>query len=179
MDFNKILERENRFFYIFLIIHITVWSLLPLVRDLLPIDAMEGIIWGGLFDFGTHKHPPLSGWLVYAFYNIFGQSDFAVYLLGQIFVVIGFVYLYRLGKIFLKDSVKAALSVMIMEGCVCYSYLSIADGFNPNFILYATFPMITYYFYNCLTKNKMTDWLLMGFCMGMSFLAKYQTLMLT
>ena len=178
MNIGKIFKSDIKIFLIFLLIHFVLWSLLPLIRDLLPIDAMEEIIWGGLFDFGTHKHPPLSGWLAYGFYNLLGKTDYSLYMLGQIFVIIGFVYLYKLGKIFLQNSLQAILAVMIMEGCVCYSYLSIADGFNPNFMLYASYPMIVYYFYNCLKNDKYKDWIALGILTGLSFIAKYQTLIL-
>jgi len=67
----------DKLFIIFLIIHVIVWSTLPFIRDLLPTDAMESIYWGGLFDFGTHKHPPLVGWMAYGFYNLLGKTDFS------------------------------------------------------------------------------------------------------
>ena len=88
-----------------------VWSTLLFIRDLLPTDAMESIYWDGLFDFGTHKHPPLVGWMVYGFYNLLGKTDFSIYLLGQLCVLAGFIYLYKLGKIFLKIKNKQFLQL--------------------------------------------------------------------
>ena len=51
----------KKVFIIFILIHVLVWSGLCLIRHLLPVDALEGIVWGSYFDFGTHKHPPLAG----------------------------------------------------------------------------------------------------------------------
>lgn len=163
-------------FIIFLIFHVIIWSLLPLIREILPIDAMECIYWGSLIDFGTNKHPPLAAWLAYFVYNIF-KSDFSVYLLGQLSILVGFIYLYKIGCIFL-DKTKAILSVMIMEACFAYTYMGIYDGFNPNFLLLAFLPAITYYFYKATHETKIRYWILLGIFVGLSFLAKYQTLML-
>ena len=166
----------DRVFIIFLLLHVALWSLLPLIREILPIDAMECIYWGSLLDFGTNKHPPLAAWLAYFVYNIF-KSDFSIYLLGQISVLFGFIYLYKLGCIFF-DKTKAILSVMIMEACFAYTYMGIYDGFNPNFLLLAFLPTITYYFYKATHQTNIKYWILLGIFVGLSFLAKYQTLML-
>ena len=166
----------NIIFIIFLMLHVALWSLLPLIREILPIDAMECIYWGSLLDFGTNKHPPLAAWLAYFVHYIF-KSDFSIYLLGQISILFGFIYLFKLGCIFL-DKTKAILSVMIMEACFAYTYMGIYDGFNPNFLLLAFLPAVTYYFYKATHETNIKNWVLLGFCVGLSFLAKYQTLML-
>ena len=176
------MEKKSRYFnldkifIIFLILHVALWSLLPLIREILPIDAMECIYWGSLLDFGTNKHPPLAAWLAYFVYYIF-KSDFSIYLLGQISILFGFIYLFKLGCIFL-DKTKAMLSVMIMEACFAYTYMGIYDGFNPNFLLLAFLPAITYYFYKATHETNIKYWVLLGIFVGLSFLAKYQTLML-
>lgn len=167
----------NKIFIIFLVLHVIIWSILPFIRDLLPTDALESIYWGGLFDFGTHKHPPLVGWMAYGFYNLLGKTDFSIYLLGQLCVLAGFIYLYKLGKFFLTET-QAILAVMILEGCHVYSYMTIFDGFSPNFILFWFFPAIAYYFYKCLNENNLKNWCFLGIFVGLSFLAKYQTIML-
>ena len=166
----------DRIFIIFLVLHVVLWSLLPLIREILPIDAMECIYWGSLLDFGTNKHPPLAAWFAYFVYNIF-KSDFSIYLLGQLSVLFGFIYLYKLGCIFF-DKTKAMLSVMLMEACFAYTYMGIYDGFNPNFLLLAFFPAITYYFYKAIHEANIKNWIFLGIFVGLSFLAKYQTLML-
>lgn len=56
--------KKRKFFYIFLIINALAWSILGLSRNIIGNDALEAISWGELVDFGTNKHPPLSGWLM-------------------------------------------------------------------------------------------------------------------
>ena len=167
----------DKIFKFFLILHVLVWSILPLVRQILPIDALECVYWGSLIDFGTNKHPPLAGWIAYFVHNNFGKNDFVIYLLGQVSVIIGFIYLYKLGKLFISKT-ASFLAVMIMEASFVYTYMGIYDGFNPNFLLLAFLPMITYYFYKSVYEESLWNWVKLGIFVGLSFLAKYQTLML-
>lgn len=167
----------NKIFFIFLILHLLIWSVIPLLRAIMPIDAMECIYWGGLMDFGTNKHPPLAGWIAYWVYNLLGKSDYSIYLLGQSFIIIGFIYLYKLGKIFF-DKTKAILAVMLMEACFVYTYMGIYDGFNPNFLLLGFLPLLSYYFYKAVNEDGLKNWVFLGLGFGLAFIGKYQTIML-
>ena len=153
LNFLKNLKEEKRLFYIFLLVHLIVWTGVGLIRTIMPTDALEGVYWGSLHDFGTPKHPPLAGWLTYLAYIPF-KSDFCVYLVSQIFILLGFVYIYRLAKKFLDEN-NAMLSVIVLEGCWVYSYITGYYGFNPDVILLFTLKL-------CLI-------------VGISFLNKYQT----
>ncbi len=176
MQIIKKLNHEHKVFLIFLLVHLIVWSTIGLIRTVLPTDALEGIYWGALHDFGTPKHPPLAGWITYWVYSIF-KSDFSIYFISQLFIFCGFFYIYKLGKIFLDDN-RAILSVIILEGCWVYSYITGYYGYNPDVILLCMLPMITYYFYKCVTDNKKFDWILLGLLVGISFLNKYQTVLI-
>ena len=167
----------EKIFIIFLILHLVVWSTICLIRQIMPIDAMECVYWGSFADFGTNKHPPLAGWMAYFVYNLFHKTDISIYLLGQVSIITGFIYLYKLGKIFIGKT-ASMLAVMIMEACFVYTYMGIYDGFNPNFLLLAFLPIITYYFYKSIHEDTIWNWIKLGIFVGLSFLAKYQTLML-
>lgn len=161
---------------IFVITHIVLWSILPLLREILPIDASECIIWGSYIDFGTNKHPPLAGWLAYFVYSIF-KSDFSIYLLGQLFIGAGFIYIYKIGKLFFSD-IKALFAVLLLEISYIYTYMGIYEGFNPNFLLLFFLPFLTYYFYKCIHEDGLKNWIILGLGYGLAFIGKYQTIML-
>ena len=167
------IKEEKKAFYIFLAIHFIVWSCVGLIRTVLPTDALEGIYWGSFTDWGTPKHPPLFGWLAYFTYIPF-KFDYIVYFVSQLFVILGFVYIYKLAKYFLDEN-KAMLSVIVLEGCWAYSYITGYYGFNPDVIILFTLPAICYYFCKCADENKGIDWVKLGLLVGLSFLNKYQT----
>ena len=172
----KSLRYENKLFFLFLTLHLAVWTLICLVRQVMPTDALEGIYWGSLQDFGTPKHPPLFGWIAYLTYLPF-KSDLLIYFVSQFFIILGFLYIYRLAKFFMDDN-RAMLSVIVMEGCWTYSYITCYYGFNPDVILLFTLPAIAYYLYKCTHTNDKFDWIKLGIVVGLSFLNKYQTGML-
>ena len=146
------MNKDTKKFLIFLFIHFIVWSFIGLIRVVLPTDSLEGIYWGSLLDLGTPKHPPLAGWITFFVYNIF-KTNFCIYILSQLFIFFGFIYIYKLAEYFL-DSQKAMLSVIILEGCWVYSYITGYYGFNPDVVLLLTLPAIAYYFYKSVYFKK-------------------------
>ena len=178
MNFNflKNLPDEKKKFFTFLLIHLIVWTGITFIRAVLPADSLEGIWWGSLHDFGSPKHPPLAAWLTYLAYTPF-KLDFCVYFMSQLFIILGFIYTYRLARYFLDEN-KAMASVIILEGCWIYSYITVFYGFNPDVVLMFTLPAMTFYFYNCMYKNNPSDWIKLGILTGLSCLNKYQTVLL-
>ena len=176
LGYLKKLKDEHKVFLCFLIVHLLVWVGVAMIRNVMPADSLEGVWWGSLHDFGSPKHPPLAAWLTYLAYMPL-KSDICVYLMSQIFIVAGFVYTYRLARYFL-DEKRSVLSVMLLEGCWIYSYVTGYYGFNPDVVLLFTLPAITFYFYNCMKDDKPLDWLKMGALVGLSLLNKYQTILL-
>ena len=172
----KNITTEKKWFYIFLLVHFAVWFGVAFIRAVLPADSLEGIYWGSLLDFGSPKHPPLAAWITYFSYLPF-KADWSIYFISQFFIVSGFIYTYRLARYFLDEN-KSMLSVIVLEGCWIYSYITGYYGFNPDVVLMFTLPAITFYFYNCMKDNKGSDWLKMGILVGLSCLNKYQTILL-
>lgn len=164
---------KKKVFYIFLIIQGLLWTIISMTKNIASQDAMEAVVWGDLLSFGTNKHPPLSGWLVGAFHHMLGQNDFAIYLLGEICIIIGLVYVYKLAKNFLSED-KALCSAMILSISFYYTFHTYLNNYNCNIISMALWPIVTYYFYEAIKKNKLKDWVFFGIFTGLSFLAKYQ-----
>ena len=172
----KNISEEKKLFYRFLCIHFLVWTCIGLIRAVLPADSLEGIYWGSLLDFGSPKHPPLAAWITYFSYLPF-KCDFSIYFISQLFIVTGFIYTYRLAKFFLDEN-KAMLSIIILEGCWIYTYITGYYGFNPDVVLLCLLPVITFYFYKCMKYNNPPDWIKLGIIVGLSLLNKYQTILL-
>jgi 4-amino-4-deoxy-L-arabinose transferase-like glycosyltransferase len=168
---------KNKIFYIFLIINGILWTCIQFFRHCISIDAMEAIVWGELIDFGTNKHPPLSGWIMSGAYNMCGEHDFIAYILGQLSIIIGLIFTYKLAKFFLSEE-KAICSSLIMTVCYYYTYTVCIDNFNPNFLSMAIIPAIAYFYYKAIKEAKAIDWILFGVICGLGVLNKYQIVFL-
>ena len=155
---------------IFLFFNLLVWSVVPLLRQSLPMDTQEAIVWGKYCLWGTTKHPPLSGWIAYSFWTLFQHWDGAMYLLSQIFVALGVWYIYKLAREFV-DEVKAVLAAMLQFGVIYYNFST--PEFNVNLIAVALWPMNAYYFWRAYCDDKWKDWLLFGAITALNLLNKY------
>ncbi|MBR2525989.1 glycosyltransferase family 39 protein [bacterium] len=172
----KNLSYEQKTFYLFLLVQIILYTGVSLIRLIMPTDALEGIYWGSLHDFGTNKHPPLAAWITYVVFYIF-KKDFFIYLTSQIFIAIGFIFVYKTARLFLNE-VQSILSVVLLAGCWVYGYITSYYGFNPDVVLLCFLPIITYFGYKSVKNNKLSDWIILGIMTGLSFLNKYQTALL-
>ena len=86
----------NKILIFFLLIHLILWTLIPSISNVnLPLDTIEALAWGTSLDWGYNKHPPLSAWSSRGFYQLFGNQDWAYYLLSQIFIIFSFFVVFK------------------------------------------------------------------------------------
>ena len=162
--------KSNKILSIFLLCHLIVWSVLPiLLRPNLPMDSAEALIWGFIGEWGTNKHPPLSGFFADIMYRIFAHPA-SLYVLSQLFIIGGLVYVYKLARLFLPQD-KAIISALVLEGVAYYSLVT--PEYNVNIIALMLWPAASYYFYKGIKEDKLSDWLLFGLFAALNLLNKY------
>ncbi|CAO5677970.1 MAG: hypothetical protein HEEMFOPI_01206 [Holosporales bacterium] len=174
----KIKHNYNYQFILFLIAHITVWTIVPLlVAHRIGDDMAEHFYWGQEFQLGYYKHPPFSAWLVGIWFKIFPTNHFFYFLFCQLNIVVGFIFIYKLAKEILKDEKKAFIATSILEFVSFYSYKQIffrdMGCFNHDYILLSVWPICAYYFYLSLKEDHLKNWILVGLFAGISMLSKY------
>ena len=156
----------------FLVAHLFLWVLVPSISNVnLPLDTIEALAWGTNLDWGFNKHPPFSAFAVETFYLIFGSKDWAYYLLSQIFLLIGFVYVWKLSNELINDKINSLISVLLLEGIFFYNFTS--PEFNVNVSQIPFWSLTCYYFWRGLQFNKRFDWLLFSIFSALGFLSKY------
>jgi len=168
------LNKKNfiNLFYIFVTVHLIIWTLVPtLTNNNLPLDTIEALAWGSNLDWGFNKHPPMSAFLVEAFFKIFGPLDWAYYLLSQICVIISFFVVFKFAEDFFKKKVFCLLSVLLLEGIYFYNFTT--PEFNVNVCLMPFWALTVLYLWKGFKDNKIIDWLLVGLFAGLGFLSKY------
>ena len=159
-------------FSLFLVSHLVVWTLVPFLSNKnLPLDVIEALAWGSNLDWGFDKHPPLSAFFPEIFYQIFGNQDWAYYLLSQIFIVISFIVVFKLAKEFLKNETYALISVFLLEGIYFYNFTT--PEFNVNICQIPFWSLTTYYAWQSFKNNKIHNWILLGLFAALGFLSKY------
>ena len=117
--------------YLFLFSHLLLWTLIPSFSNTnLPLDTIEALAWGSNLDWGFSKHPPFSAFAVELIYSIFGNSDWAYYLLSQIFVITAFYFVWKFSHLVLENKIYSLLSVLILSGIYFYNFTT--PEFNVN-----------------------------------------------
>ena len=162
----------HKAFYLFLLIQLLLWTLIPsLSNENLPLDTIEALAWGSNLDWGFNKHPPLSAFAAEIFFTIFGNNDWAYYLLSQIFVVIAFYFVWKVSNELLQDKIYSLLSVLLLSGIYFYNFTT--PEFNVNVSQLPFWALSVYFFWRGINFNKNIDWILFGIFSALGFLSKY------
>ena len=157
-------------YLLFLLISTFIWAVVPMLRYSLPLDTQEALVWGKYCLWGTTKHPPLSGWLAWSFYNLVGQTDKLFYVLSPLCVLIGLLGIYKLAKCFLPP-MSALMATAFQMGIIFYHFSAVE--FNVNVISLALWPWTAYFFWLAYQKDKLKNWVLFGGFMALNILNKY------
>ena len=162
----------TKIYYLFLSLHLILWTTIPSVSNVnLPLDTIEALAWGSNLDWGFSKHPPFSAFAVEVFYFIFGSRDWAYYLLSQIFVIISFIYVWKLSLEIFQEKIYALVSLLALESIFYFNYTS--PEFNVNVSQLPFWALTVFYFWKSIQSNKLQYWLLFGIFSALGFLSKY------
>ncbi len=171
----NVLNRNiNNIFYIFILSHLIVWTLIPsLSNKNLPLDTIEALAWGSNLDWGFSKHPPASPFFSEVFFKVFGAQDWAYYFLSQIFVLIAFFYVFKFACEILKNNKLGLISVFLLESIYFYNFTS--PEFNVNICQLPFWSLVVYYSWKVYQskKIKFVDCFLIGIFGAMGIMSKY------
>ena len=162
----------NKIYFSFLFFHLLIWTLIPTLTNVnLPLDTIEALAWGSNIDWGFNKHPPFSAIATNFIYGIFGNQDWAYYLLSQIFVILGFIAVFKLANEFFKNDYLAFLSVISLEGIFFFNYTS--PEFNVNVSQLPFWGLSIFFTWRVIKYNKNLDTLFLGLFLALGLLSKY------
>ena len=169
--FAVIARYPGRAFAAFCALHFVVWTALPaLLYYNLPLDLIEALTYGREWQLGYDKLPPLPWWLVEIVYRTVGH-DTAYYALAQLAVISAFVVVWATAALPLVGGVGALVSVLIIDGLHYFQYT--AAKFNHDVIQLPFWALAGYAFHAALRRAHVSNWLLLGFAIGMALWAKY------
>ncbi len=165
-------NKEKNFFYLLCLYHLIIWTIVPYLSNKnLPLDVIEALAWGQNFNLGYNKHPPLSAWIPGILFKFFGNKDWIYYFLSQIFIIISFIFLWKLASIFFKKKIHILLSILSVEGIFFYTFES--PQFNVNICQIPLWIGTIYFFLKSIKNNKIYDWIFLGIFSAFGVLTKY------
>jgi 4-amino-4-deoxy-L-arabinose transferase-like glycosyltransferase len=173
---NSKVINTTKWLYILIIVHILLWTLIPaLLRHTLPMDALEGFVWGQHWQLGYDRNPWLNAWITHLAVAFGGTSGWLVYLCSQLSVAACFWAVWQLGKEILNPY-YALISVFALETIQYYTLAAV--DFNDNVLEIGLWALSILFFYRALKNQKIISWLLTGVIAALAMMAKYYTIML-
>lgn len=152
-----------------LALYFIIWAVLPFILSAsYPLDVPEGIYWGREWQWGYYKHPPLSSWVLYSFYNLFGHIG--PYILSQCTIALSLWLAYLFGRELMSPA-RAFLGSLFLLAVFYYTWPSLE--FNHNIAQMPVWLGLVYTFYLATRKNHWRYWLIFGFIAGAGMLVKY------
>ena len=165
-------KNTTKILFVFLTSHLVIWTLIPSFTNLnLPLDTIEALAWGSNLEWGFNKHPPFSAFAVEVVFQIFGNQDWAYYLLSQIFVVCAFYFVFKLSNELLNNSKLALISLLLLEGIFFYNFTT--PEFNVNVSQLPFWALSIYFTWRCIKFDKKVDYVFLGIFAGLGILSKY------
>ena len=167
------IEKNNtqKIYYLFLFSHLIIWTLVPAISNInLPLDTIEALAWGSNLDWGFSKHPPLSAFFAELFFKLFGNQDWAFYLLSQIFVLTAFIAIFKLSNQLFKKEKLALISIFLLEGIYFYNFTS--PEFNVNVSQLPFWALSLLFTWRCIKFNKIKDFIILGSLFALGILSK-------
>ncbi len=162
----------DNIFVLFLFTHLIVWVFVPSISNTnLPLDTIEALAWGSNLDWGFNKHPPMSALAVEIFYFVFGNQDWAYYLLSQIFVIFTFLIIWKFANIFFNNKLSSLISIFLLEGIFFYNFTT--PEFNVNVCQLPFWALTVFYGWKSFKEDKIQNYILLGTFGALGFLSKY------
>ncbi len=159
--------------YAFIVAFIFLWTITAsLFSNILPLDVLENLGWGQLWQWGYYKHPPLQAWQQEAMVVLLGRKEWPAFLLSFMNIGIAFYFLYKIAN---QIGFPLWLCRLLLAlGAMIYYYNLRAVEFNANV---ASLPLwlayISCFIAACTHRQKFIYWIMLGVISALGLLTKY------
>jgi 4-amino-4-deoxy-L-arabinose transferase-like glycosyltransferase len=170
--------RRDRAVALLLIAYVVLWSLYGALAKMsqdIHFDMGEAVAWSREPAWGTPKHPPLSAWLVAAWFAVFPLADWAYYLFAMIVATAGLAVAWALSGRYL-DGEKRAAGLALLSLVPFYNFHALK--FNANAVLIPAWALTTWFFLRSFEIRRTRDAALAGFFAAAAMYGKYWSIVL-
>lgn len=164
------------FFHGLLVVHIVLWSALPMLMHHNPTGkTLQLLTLGREFAFGYHQQAPLPAWLAIASCSLTGTAVWPTYILAATCGAICLWCAWILGRQYLQPW-TAVCAAMAMEACFYFNYT--VPVLSSETIGRTFWALGVLAFFYALKSGRRTNWVQTAICLGLGLLCRYDTLFL-
>ncbi len=156
---------------------ITTFLRLSIIGKLgLTVDEAHYWVYSKFLDLSYYDHPPMIGYIIKLFTDIFGINEFAVRLPSVIiFILTSWLFFICVKKIFSER--VAFIGIVLINVLPVFSFLG-AVVTIPDSPLSLFWLLSFYFFINIIETKEKKYWYFLGFTVGLAFLSKYTAVMI-
>ncbi len=156
---------------------VTTFIRLSIIGKLgLTVDEAHYWVYSKFLDLSYYDHPPMIGYIIKLFTDIFGTNEFAVRLPSVIiFVIASWLFFLCVKKLFTEKI--AFISIVLLNVLPVFSFLG-AVVTIPDSPLSLFWMLSFYLFINIIQSGQKKYWYVLGVVIGFAFLSKYTAVML-
>jgi hypothetical protein len=161
---------ERYSLHLLITLQILVWGFLaPTFHTSLPLDVAELMTLRGEDVIANYKHPNLPGLLLDLFIGVTGKVE-VVYLLSQLSIVVAYIVIYLLGKVFIGKH-KALVATLLTSSVFYYHWPT--PEFNHNVLQMPLWAMAALFAWRAVTTQKLVYWFALGVISAAMVWTKY------
>ena len=171
-------ERRDRAILWVLAAYWALWSVYGAISKAsqdVHFDMGEAVVWGHESLAGNPKHPPLSAWVVRAWFSVFPQTDWAYYTLSILMAVIGLFAAWKVSARFLHGEKRVAALVLLM---LVPFFNFHALKYNANSVMIPLWALTTWAFIVSFETRWPLPAALAGLAAAAAMLGKYWSIVL-
>src|SRR4051812_11966998 len=161
-----------------LVAYCAAWSLygaLAKGSQDIHFDMGEMFAWSRDAGIGTPKHPPLSAWLVRAWFSLFPQTDWSYYLFAVVLATFALWVAWRVSEHYL-DGEKRVAGLLLLIFVPFFNFHALK--FNANTILIPLWALTTWFFLRSFETRSVIWAALAGTAATAAMMGKYWSIFL-
>jgi 4-amino-4-deoxy-L-arabinose transferase-like glycosyltransferase len=161
-----------------LVAYCAAWSLygaLAKGSQDIHFDMGEMFAWSRDAGIGTPKHPPLSAWLVRAWFSLFPQTDWSYYLFAMVLATFALWVAWRVSEHYL-DAEKRVAGLLLLIFVPFFNFHALK--FNANTILIPLWALTTWFFLRSFETRSVIWAALAGTAATAAMMGKYWSIFL-
>ena len=172
------LSRRERTAAIVLVAYAALWALYGAIAKSsqdLHFDMGEAIAWSREPSWGYRKHPPLSAWVVKAWFTVIPFADWSYYLLAMISATLGLWIAWKLAADYL-DAEKRVVGLAMLMLIPFFNFHALK--FNANTVLIPIWAATTWWFLRSFETRNLVWAALAGLGAAGAMLGQYWSVVL-